>query len=455
MRKVLIFVLTFVLFLPSISAYDFVNSDNKDKVFSDRREIYSLKSTYDELAGEDEEEVEIVYEPVNNSNYLWPIGSSETTTSGGKTFALGDPEETTITSQFGYRGAVINSSGTQIAGNENHGAIDIANMRGVGVTNIIAAKDGVVVYPTENAKINCKNSDSNCTGYGNYVIIQHSDGNYTLYGHLHENTITVKAGDTVKQGQVIAKMGTSGNSTGSHLHFEIRLGENSSSARVDPLNYVSIDNPRPKESTVGPTGDYSLEALFEYISEFEGTGCQGKLSEEGDNYVACTGEIDYWNITIGHGVTSNNHPELFAAKGYPNVQEGDRIPKSVVDDIEREIIKNHYDYVVSTLANNGIDSLKDYQIMALVSQDYNGTGVIVDAGEHVDFVSHWPLYKDTYKFEDIYEHKPSLWYDALAFPYKNGYGLRHRRVSEWILFTTGSIDYCEDNFDDSKYAWPE
>ena len=108
-----------------------------------------------------------------------------------------------------------------------HGAVDYG-ASGINGMPIYAVADGIVVT-----------TQALTTTYGNYIIIQHSDGNYTLYAHLHENTIKVKAGDSVEQGQVIAKMGSSGNSTGTHLHFEVREGQNASSAKVDPLDYVS------------------------------------------------------------------------------------------------------------------------------------------------------------------------------------------------------------------------
>ncbi len=80
------------------------------------------------------------------------------------------------------------------------------------------------------------------TGYGNYVVIEHisTDGTvfYTLYGHMREGSIMVAEGTEVKAGQVLGIMGSTGNSTGPHLHFEIRLNENSSNNAVDPFPYL-------------------------------------------------------------------------------------------------------------------------------------------------------------------------------------------------------------------------
>ena len=444
-----------LLFLSSnVLAYDYQDFSNKTSVESAISSIYSLKRMYDEMSGIDDNDDEVIYEVANNDSYWWPIGSVETTESDGKLYALGEPEASTITSSFGYRGAVINSSGVRIAGNENHGAIDIATGSGAGNTNVIAAKSGVVVYPTDIANINCRNADPSCTGYGNYVIIQHSDGNYTLYAHLHAGTISVKAGDSVKQGQVIAKMGNSGNSTGPHLHFEIRLGENSSSARVDPLTYIDKDNPRPASSK----GDASLDSLLDYINQFEGVGCSGQQSEEGDNYIACLGGDGV--TTIGHGVVWESNKGRFQARGINDVSAGTRVAKSVVDDIQLELLTELHDSVVNALSRAGIDGLKDYQINALTSQAYNGGFTVVENSSYgYDFITNWKKYDGHYSFDDIYNHKGSLWYDSLCRPYGPGSafegGLKRRRVSEWMMFNDGTMDHLESGFDASKYAWPE
>lgn len=173
-----------------------------------------------------------------NISYWFPVGSSETTTIGGVTYASGEPMSTNITSSFGNQEAFRTSK---------HGGIDIGNGgNGPGVVNIIAAKDGVVTYPSDTSQTAYDDNGyygnyADGGGFGNYVMIKHNDGTVTVYAHLAQNSITVFSGDTVRQGQVIGKMGHSGSSTGTHLHFEVRVN----GTRVYPLNYISASNTRP------------------------------------------------------------------------------------------------------------------------------------------------------------------------------------------------------------------
>ena len=96
-----------------------------------------------------------------------------------------------------------------------HSGIDVPAPKG---TPVLAAKSGVVIT-----------SAYNSGGYGNYVVVSHGNGNTTLYAHLSARS--VKEGDTVKQGQVVGKVGSTGRSTGNHLHYEIRVNN----ARIDPV----------------------------------------------------------------------------------------------------------------------------------------------------------------------------------------------------------------------------
>lgn len=92
-------------------------------------------------------------------------------------------------------------------------AVDIGAPRGTG---ILAAAAGVVIIARDNGGWN--------GGYGNYLVIQHLNGTQTLYAHASKILIT--AGASVAQGQTIAKVGNTGESTGNHLHFEIRGAAN-------------------------------------------------------------------------------------------------------------------------------------------------------------------------------------------------------------------------------------
>lgn len=105
----------------------------------------------------------------------------------------------TVTSEFGYRYHPITGS------YELHNGIDLVN--GNATTPIYASAAGEVVI-----------SGSYPDWYGNYVVIKHSDGLYTGYAHLSQ--LNVSQGDTVNQGQKIGNMGTTGPSTGPHLHFQ-------------------------------------------------------------------------------------------------------------------------------------------------------------------------------------------------------------------------------------------
>lgn len=107
---------------------------------------------------------------------------------------------------------------------------------------IIAAEEGTVVERADG----WGNTYPSKRIYGNYVMLKHDDGNYTVYGHLQKGVL-VKKGDRVKKGQVLGYMGASGYAidNGQHLHFEIRVGgKDKKKYARDPLNYLAIENPK-------------------------------------------------------------------------------------------------------------------------------------------------------------------------------------------------------------------
>lgn len=100
----------------------------------------------------------------------------------------------------------------------HHGGIDFAGKLG---SDVVAVAAGVVTYAGKRS------------GYGNLVEINHGKGYATRYGHNSE--INIKVGETVKKGQVVAKMGTSGRSTGPHVHFEVLYNGRA----VNPIKYIN------------------------------------------------------------------------------------------------------------------------------------------------------------------------------------------------------------------------
>jgi len=118
-----------------------------------------------------------------------------------------------VTSAFGYR---------ELGGGKQHNGIDISGTPWG--SNIYAANDGVVTYVYNRCPNNGSYPNSCGSGYGNQVVIDHGNNIYTIYAHML-NTIPVSVGQTVTKKQVIGHMGNSGQSTGTHLHFGVSIGD--------------------------------------------------------------------------------------------------------------------------------------------------------------------------------------------------------------------------------------
>ena len=129
----------------------------------------------------------------SESGFLWPL-----------------PGRYNLASLYGSRKHPVTGKAN------NHTGIDVPAPSG---TPIQACKSGVVTTSTYN------------NSYGNYVVVSHSDGTSTLYAHMSRRNAS--KGQTVSQGQVIGYVGTTGSSTGNHLHLEIRVN----GSRRDPINY--------------------------------------------------------------------------------------------------------------------------------------------------------------------------------------------------------------------------
>ena len=194
---------------------DLVTQRNKLERNADKLE--TLKKQNDKQRAAAQKEMDKEYEAIKElikkqsqgeyvgGEFLWPVS--------------GFNKKSNISAYFGQKGKYWGKA---------HTGMDIAgrNAAGEGIKGkpILACNSGTVI------KVN-ETSD----GYGQYVVISHGGGISTLYGHMISGSPTVSEGDTVVKGQVIGKVGQTGNASGYHLHLEFIVNGD----RVDPLNYVS------------------------------------------------------------------------------------------------------------------------------------------------------------------------------------------------------------------------
>lgn len=204
------------MYLPNFEQAENVVNQLKEKNSTNKENISILEkyeteckefSSVEDCVSKLYQEVKTVKVANTKSSISTSKGTSSTSS---KTSSLGinfiTPTTGTITSRFGVRSR------------DNHKGIDIGAPKG---TPIKATASGTVLH-----------SGNKNDGYGNYVILSHGNGVQTYYAHCSE--LLVSKGQSVEQGQVIAKVGSTGISTGNHLHFEVRIN----GVAQNPQNYV-------------------------------------------------------------------------------------------------------------------------------------------------------------------------------------------------------------------------
>lgn len=164
------------------------------------KDIESYKKVYEEARRQEEQLKASLTYSSSGSEYM---GTGE--------FCWPAPSYTRISSPYGWRNHPIYKT------QKFHSGVDLAAPGG---SNILAADDGKVISAGWNG------------GYGNCVVVDHGGGISTLYAHA--SRLCVSKGDVVTRGSVIAKVGTTGNSTGNHLHFEVLINGKT----TNPMPYI-------------------------------------------------------------------------------------------------------------------------------------------------------------------------------------------------------------------------
>ena len=206
----------------SVSLQLQTSKNSKNKYVTElSEEQQQLQAKIDQLR-KDNESLDATISAKKAAIAAWKQQQSSSSSSGGSSSYSGG------SSSSGFIRPVNSyvTTGMYYSSGGYHGAVDFG-AGGVNGMPVYAVADGYVVL-----------TRTLTTSYGNHVIIAHANGLYTLYAHGQAGSICVSEGQTVKQGQQIMRVGSTGNSTGPHLHFEVRTSPGTYSCRVNPMAYL-------------------------------------------------------------------------------------------------------------------------------------------------------------------------------------------------------------------------
>lgn len=177
---------------------------------------------------------------ISGTGMIWPITNYGTITS---VFGIARPE---IGQSHDHSGVDIGPGGDNVYGKSYTGSY------------VLAAYSGTVVEMFKEVPRDKGNANSRCpdtaqganytcggvSSYGRHVKIKNDNGYTTVYGHLYEVADGIEVGSHIERGQIIGVMGTTGSSTGVHLHFEVRKSPGNFADRINPLSIVDISDDR-------------------------------------------------------------------------------------------------------------------------------------------------------------------------------------------------------------------
>lgn len=208
------------------------SKEQKQNVSEELQKSKTEKNTYVAKLSNDEKEIQEQIEDLNQANKsiddkITAIIASSNNTSSNNNSNNGNIN-VNGSSSAGFIKPVNSyvTTGMYYSSGQYHGAVDYG-AAGINGLPVYAVGDGEVIL-----------AEALTTSYGNYIIIKHDNGLFTLYAHGQAGSIAVSKGQRVSKGQQIMRVGNTGNSTGPHLHFEVRQYPGLYNNRVAPLDYI-------------------------------------------------------------------------------------------------------------------------------------------------------------------------------------------------------------------------
>lgn len=207
------------------------SKNSKQAVANQLQKAKSEKASYVSELTADEKELQSKIDEIEQTNRQIDkdIASKRAIIQAAQNQSSGNSSYSGSSSSAGFIKPVNGTvtTGLYYSSGRYHGGVDFGNA-GINGSPVYAVASGVVIT-----------TRALTTSYGNYVIIYHPSSNlYTLYAHGQAGSICVSEGQSVSQGQQIMRVGSTGNSTGPHLHFEVRVSPGTYNNRVNPMGYL-------------------------------------------------------------------------------------------------------------------------------------------------------------------------------------------------------------------------
>lgn len=373
------------------------------------------------------DETNSVSSSIFGEGYWWPIGSDSIEEKDGIIFASGTP---ILLKNDISRAGLSNSKYNGYGGTHEYrggAAVDISSRGQTNIYNVVSIAKGIVIdYGDGNVDGASQSANG---GMGNFVQIDYGNGIIVRYMHLAQGSLKVKTGDSVDYGQVIGKVGNSGDSDGAHLHIDMCIN----GIYVDATEYLDPDNPRPSAGASNLVQFIYKGSSAAYNSD----KTKYKMYDDGGGVPTIgSADINYQSHRNKFPDSVRNYidQKLCSTSGKNN--SGKSIDAldiyvdiSIVDQIGYQLLEGTINFVEQNV--KGLE-LKQYQKDALVAATYHyGNGGVEIGG-----------FMDAFK---RYGASINLWN---TWWYKNGFNYYSKTYPGWLaqneyryeLFITGNYN---------------